>query len=142
MVSDVVGQVTIQRVDGIHGDTPEAVRRMGPVSGFVLESKSEVPLYIAGDTIYYEGVRQTISRFHPGVIIVNCCAATTPIGMLIMGLEDVERVCSDAPDALVIASHLDTVNHATVSSADVKQMALEKGLTQICVPANGESITI
>ena len=137
-----IGQVTIHRVDGLHGDTPEAVGRMGPVSGFVLESKSEVPLYIAGDTIYYEGVRQTISRFLPGVIIVNCCAATTPIGRLIMGLEDVERVCADAPDALVIASHLDTVNHATVSSADVKQMALEKGLKQIRVPADGESITI
>ena len=43
-----IGQVTIQRVDGLHGDTQEADRRMGPVSGFVLESKSEVPLYIAG----------------------------------------------------------------------------------------------
>ncbi len=137
-----MGQMTIHRVEGIHGDTPEAVERMGPVSGFVMESKSEAPLYIAGDTIYYEGVRQTIGHFRPGVIIVNCCAATTPIGRLIMGLEDVKRVCADAPDALVIASHLDSVNHATVSSEDVKRMAAEKGLKQILVPANSESIIV
>ncbi len=137
-----MGQMTIHRVEGIHGDTPEAIKRMGPVSGFVLESGAEVPLYIAGDTIYYEGVRQTIGHFRPGVIIVNCCAATTPIGRLIMGLEDVERVCADAPDALVIASHLDSINHATVSSEDVKRMAAEKGLAQIRVPADGESIAV
>ena len=63
-----------------------------------------------------------------------------PVGRLIMNLEDIEKVCMDAPDAMVIASHLDSVNHAVYSSDDVRAFIQQKNLTQVLVPCNGETI--
>ena len=49
------GGVTVHRVDARHGDTEAAVRRMGPTSGFVFVQAGEPTVYLAGDTVYYEG---------------------------------------------------------------------------------------
>lgn len=136
-----LGDMRITRVDGVHGDTPEVVRRMGPVSGYVIEAEGKT-LYIAGDTIWYEGVRDSIRKYHPDAIIVNCAAATVTLGRLIMNLEDLQRVYEEAPDALIIASHLDSVNHATVTRDDVRRWIDEKGTTRVLVPENGQIITV
>lgn len=133
---------TVTRVDGVHGDSPKVAELMGRVSGFVFAADSEKTLYIAGDTVYYDGVRETIQRFQPDVVILNCCGATMPIGRLIMGLEDVRQVCADAPNATIIAVHLDSVNHATVTSDDVRRMAAENRLSQLLTPKNGEIIRL
>ena len=137
----VLGDMRITRVDGVHGDTPEVVHRMGAVSGYVIEAEGKT-LYIAGDTVWYEGVRDNIRKYHPDVIIVNCAAATVPLGRLIMNLEDLQRVYEEAPDALIIASHLDSVNHATVTRDDVRRWIDEKGTTRVLVPENGQIITV
>ncbi len=78
----------------------------------------------------------------PEVIILNCCEATTPIGRLIMNLSDVEKVCQAAPGAIVVASHLDSVNHALLTRKDIMEFAAEKGLSAIRVPEDGECITL
>jgi L-ascorbate metabolism protein UlaG (beta-lactamase superfamily) len=137
-----IGNVRITRVDGIHGDTPEVVQRMGVVSGYIVQAEGEKTLYIAGDTVWYDGVRDTIREYHPDVIIVNCAAATMPIGRLIMNLEDLQMVYEEAADALIIASHLDSVNHATVTRDDVKKWASEKGASRVLVPENGYVMTV
>lgn len=59
-----------------------------------------------------------------------------------MNLDDVEKVCEIASNAIIIATHLDSVNHALLTRKDVKKFAKEKGLTQIIVPEDGESIII
>ena len=137
-----IGSIRIHRTEGIHGDNPDLIERMGKVSGFVLEAPDEKPLYIAGDTVYYEGVRETIERCRPEVIILNSCAATTPRGRLIMNAEDLGMVCADAPYAAVIASHMESVNHATLSRADIKAYADAHGLAQVLIPADGETIRL
>ena len=43
---------------------------LAPVSGFVLDD-----LYLAGDTVWYEGVEETIERHRPRVAIVNAGGA-------------------------------------------------------------------
>ncbi len=137
-----IGSIRIRRTEGIHGDNPDLIERMGKVSGFVLEAPDEKPLYIAGDTVYYEGVRETIERYRPEVIILNSCAATTPRGRLIMNADDLGMVCADAPYATVIASHMESVNHATLSRADIKAYADAHGLAQVLIPADGETIRL
>ena len=67
-------------------------------------------------------------------------SATTPFGRLIMDLADMEQVCRIAPDAKIIASHLDSVNHAHFTSEDVRRFVQEKSLNQILVPDSGETI--
>ena len=134
--------VTIHKTKAIHGDSQEAVKKMGEVCGYVFEASGEKRLYLAADTIYCSEIEQTIRQYQPEVIILNCCEATTPIGRLIMNLSDVEKVCREASQAMVIASHLDSVNHALLTRKDIKEFADEKGLSAIRVPADGEYIAL
>ena len=63
-----------------------------------------------------------------------------PEGRLIMNLSDLAAICKQAPKALVIATHLDSVNHALLSSDDVRFFVQTHGLSQVYVPQNGEII--
>lgn len=136
-----LGSVTIAKVPAVHGDNEELVRRMGIGSGYILCGESRT-LYIAGDTVYCSTVEETLKKYTPDVIAVNCCEATTPHGRLIMNLSDVEAVCRQMPKALVIATHLDSVNHALITSRDVNSFAQEHGLNNLSVPKNGEQLLL
>lgn len=136
----VVGDVTIHRTVAVHGENDSVIARMGEASGYVFEAHGEKRLYLAGDTVYCQAVSKTVDRYHPEVIILNCCGAETPLGRLIMNLADMEKVCKEAPDAIIIGTHLDSVNHATVTSDDVREYARERKLSQVHVPYNGETI--
>ena len=139
----MLGGVTVYRVDARHGDTEAAVRRMGPTSGFVFVQAGEPTVYLAGDTIYYEGVRDVIDRFSPAVIIVNACDARLPVGRLIMNAEDVMQTCACRPDSLVIASHMEAVSHAHLDRAMLRQSLSESPYAaQVRIPKDGEKIEL
>ena len=138
----IFGDVVIHKTKAIHGDSDEVVKMMGEVCGYVFEAPREKCLYLAADTIYCSEVEQAISKYHPETIILNCCEATTPLGRLIMNVSDVEKVCQAAPWARVIASHLDSVNHALLTRKDIIAFANEKGLSEIRVPEDGEYMAI
>ncbi len=132
-----LGDVTIIKVNAVHGANIVASKAMGKGSGYVLQGETKT-LYIAGDTVYCKCVESVIDQYSPDIIILNCCEATTPIGRLIMGLDDVEMVCKKAPAATIIATHLDSVNHAIVTSDDVRTFSKNHSLDQVLVPCNGE----
>ena len=131
--------VRITKTPGIHGDNREIAELMGEVNGYIFEGERK-KLYLAGDTIYYKTIEDILHSIHPEVIILNCCEATVPKGRLIMNLSDVEKVCKNCPYSTVIATHLDSVNHALLSSEDIRDFAYAKGLKQIVVPHNGETV--
>ena len=134
-----IGSVTVAKVPAIHGDNEELVTRMGIGSGYILSGENKT-LYIAGDTVYCNAVEETLKKYAPDVIAVNCCEATTPHGRLIMNLSDVEAVCRQMPKALVIATHLDSVNHALITSRDVNNFAQKHRFDNLSVPQNGEQL--
>lgn len=87
-----MGGITITKVPARHGDNLETVAYLGESSGYVLQGEDKT-LYLAGDTVYFDGMAQTIDTYHPDVIVLNCCEATMPMGHLIMNLNDVEIIC-------------------------------------------------
>lgn len=136
-----INGITIIKAPAVHGDNRDIARAMGAVSGYILTGE-EKSLYISGDTVFYGKVAETIKKYTPDVIAVNCCEATTPKGRLIMNLADVESVCRTAGEnCAVIATHLDSVNHSLVFREDVRKFAREKGFTNLLVPENGESLS-
>ena len=137
-----IGDAAIHKTRAIHGDSKAVVEKMGEVSGYVFEAPGEKCLYLAADTIYCAEVEQTIGKYYPEVIILNCCEATTPLGRLIMNLSDIEKVCTAAPQAITIASHLDSVNHALLTRKDIIVFANERKLFGIRIPEDGESIVL
>ncbi len=60
-----------------------------------------------------------------------------------MGTDDVLKVHQAAPDALLIASHMEAINHCTLTRAALRGFAHENGfIDSLVTPADGESITL
>ena len=132
------GGVTLTRVAARHGLTP--LTDCGPASGVVLQASDEPTLYLAGDTVWYEGVADNLRRFKPAVTVLNCCGATLASrGRIIMDEEDVLAVCHAAPWMQVVASHMETVNHGNVSREYLRAFTNRLGVGEhVLIPADGE----
>ena len=109
--------------------------------GVILKSENEKTLYIAGDTIWCGEVKEALNEFKPDIIVVNACAATLLNGeRIIMNIEDVKNVLDAAPDAKVIASHLDTVSHLSVTREDLNEFKTKNNIDNLLIPNNGETL--
>lgn len=138
--------VRLVRTDGQHGTdaTLQAFPRLGKVSGVVFDHPSEKCLYVAGDTIWNRHVAAAITLHRPKVIVLNAGKATF-IGHdpIIMGEEDVRAVHHAAPEATLIASHMEAVNHCVLSRAALRSFADKVGFsTQLLIPEDGETLAI
>lgn len=136
-----LGALSITRVDGAHGDSKELCAQMGVVSGFVFQHPDEKTLYLCGDTILNQDVAETIQTFRPDVIVANCCAATNLVGRLIMDAEDILHLSKMAAGASIIATHLDSVNHALLTRADIRRFVAEHHLENVHIPENGDVLS-
>ena len=98
-------------------------------------------MYIAGDTIWCEEVKAALEKYSPDVIVVNACAATVLNGeRLIMNIDDVKEVLQHAPNSTVIASHMDTVSHLSVTRNDLKGFKNKNNIDNLLIPEDGEII--
>ena len=105
--------------------------------GIAFKSDKEKTLYVAGDTIWCEEVKQAINKFTPEIIVINACGATVLVGegeRLIMDIEDTKAISNYAKNSTIIASHMDTVSHLTVTRDDIKALKLNN----IVVPDDNE----
>ena len=127
----------VTRTGGQHG-TGEIGRKMAPVSGFVLRGPGEDPLYIAGDTIWCSEVQQAIQQFRPAAIVVNAGAARFLEGdPITMAAADVISVCRAAPQAKVVAVHMEAINHCLLTRQQLGAEARNAG-AQVIIPGEGE----
>lgn len=127
----------VTRTGGQHG-SGEIGRKMAPVSGFVLRGPGEDALYIAGDTIWCSEVQQAIQQFRPGAIVVNAGAARFLEGdPITMTAADVISVCRAAPQAKVVAVHMEAINHCLLTRAQLAQETGSAGV-RVIVPGDGE----
>ena len=131
--------ITMTRTSGQHG-TGEIGQRMGQVSGFVLQAEGEPILYVAGDTIWCEDVRQALDAHRPDVTVVNAGGARFSVGgPITMDADDVIEVCRYAPYTKVVAVHMETINHCLVTRADLHhRLEAENLLEQVSLPGDGE----
>jgi L-ascorbate metabolism protein UlaG (beta-lactamase superfamily) len=134
-------QVCITRTPAQHG-SGEIARAMAPSSGYVLTTPGEPTLYITGDTIWYDQVAETIKQYSPQVIVVNAGAAQFLHGdPITMTAGDVVRVCRAAPQAQVIAVHMEAINHCLLTREELAQQAESAGV-RLTIPADGETVTL
>jgi len=139
--------VKIIKTGGQHGSDAllqAAYDLLGEVCGVILQHRSEKSLYLAGDTVFNAYVEGNLATFKPEVIVLNCCdAQVTGFGSIIMNKEDVRQVCRQAPTATIVASHMEAVNHATLTRADLRRYLADNALVdRVLVPEDGETLTI
>lgn len=118
---------------------------LGQVCGVVFTHPDEKTVYLAGDTIWNDDVAEAIATHKPDVAILNTGDAKL-VGVddgIIMGKADVLAVHKAAPDTLLIASHMEAINHCTLTRAELRAFARENGfLEKLLTPGDGETVTL
>jgi L-ascorbate metabolism protein UlaG (beta-lactamase superfamily) len=136
--------IEIQRVIGKHG-SGAVLDEIGTVSGFLFEEENEPMAYWAGDTILCDEVMEILIEKHPKVVITHSCGAVWGDHVkILMDDKQTIRVCRLLPDSIVIATHMDSVDHATVSRKMLQEYARNSGIQdeQLLIPDDGESISV
>ncbi len=135
--------ISLSKTAGEHG-RGEVLQRLGHVCGVVFRHTDEQTLYVAGDTVWYEGVQQALDTYQPQVIVVN--GGDNQFlqgGSLVMGKEDIYEVFQAAPEATIISVHMEAVNHWTLSRDELRSYVEEKGMQgYVLVPEDGESYAL
>ncbi len=135
--------ISITRTPGQHG-TGELLKRLGLVAGFILRAEGESTVYWMGDTIWYDAVEQVVAEHQPDIIITHSSGAkigdSDPI---VMDAPQTIAVCEAAPEATVIAIHLESLDHGTVSRADLRAYAIKHNISEdrLLIPADGETLS-
>jgi L-ascorbate metabolism protein UlaG (beta-lactamase superfamily) len=131
------------RAGGRHG-TGEIGEQMGPVSGFVVRAEGSPTLYVAGDTIWCPEVEEALDVHGPDVVVVNAGAARFLEGdPITMTAEEVARVCRALPNALIIAVHMEAINHCLLTRDDLRVELQREGLAhRVKIPADGETLDV
>jgi L-ascorbate metabolism protein UlaG (beta-lactamase superfamily) len=140
-----LAEIAVARTSGRHG-TGEIAEKMAPVSGFVLRAPGEPALYIAGDTIWCDDVRDALSAHSPDVVVVNAGGARFNTGdPITMTAEDVIAVAEATPDSTaVVAVHMDAINHCVVTRAELRRVLREAGLleSRVLVPDDAAALEL
>jgi L-ascorbate metabolism protein UlaG (beta-lactamase superfamily) len=122
--------LTVTRTPARHG-SGRIAELLAPVSGFVVDD-----LYLAGDTVWYEEVEETIARHRPRVAVVNAGGAEfTEGGLIVMGVDDVREVAARVPT--VIAVHMEALNHCFL-----ERESLRRAVPGVLVPEDGETLEV
>ena len=113
--------LTITATPARHG--PAGIEPLsGDVIGFVLTSKDKSPpIYISGDTVWYDGVAEVARRFRAGVVLPFAGAAQTrgPFH-LTMDTNDTIETARAFPDAVIVPLHTDGWAHFRQNAKDLR----------------------
>ncbi|MDY2797407.1 MBL fold metallo-hydrolase [[Pasteurella] aerogenes] len=138
-------QVKLSKTGGQHGTDqmyaiPQLAELAGEAMGVVMQASGEKTLYIVGDTIWNEEVDFALNRYKPEVIVMNTGYAQLQgfSDSIIMGKADVAKARQAAPKADIITVHMDAVNHAAVTSDEMRKFVKENQLSKVAVPKEGE----
>jgi L-ascorbate metabolism protein UlaG (beta-lactamase superfamily) len=93
----------------------------GDVIGFVLSPKNHPPIYVSGDTVWFDGLAEVARRFRCGLVLPFAGAAQTrgPFH-LTMDTNDTIETARAFPDALIVPLHTDGWAHFRQSAQDLR----------------------
>jgi L-ascorbate metabolism protein UlaG (beta-lactamase superfamily) len=114
--------LTITATPARHG--PAGIEPLaGDVIGFVVSSSNPAtrPIYISGDTVWYDGVAEVAKRFNAGIVLPFAGAAQTrgPFHIT-MDTNDTIETARAFPDAVIVPVHTEGWKHFRQSSGDLR----------------------
>jgi L-ascorbate metabolism protein UlaG (beta-lactamase superfamily) len=112
--------LTVTATPARHG--PAGIEPLsGDVIGFVVSRRHGRPVYISGDTVWFDGVAEVARRFAASVVLPFAGAAQTrgPFH-LSMDTNDTIETARAFADALIVPVHTDGWAHFRQSAADLR----------------------
>lgn len=140
----------LYKTGGQHGSdlmyaNPTLRELLGEAMGVVFQRSGFKTAYVVGDTIWRKEVELALSRYKPDVVFLNTGYAQVLgfEGSIIMGKEDMYRAYRMMPQAKIVGIHMETVNHAMLTRAELRAFIEEKQMDKqrVLVPEDGESYT-
>lgn len=143
-----LGDIILRKTGGQHGSDrayaiPQMAERLGDACGVIFQHPAEKTLYLVGDTIWRDEVEANMLTFQPNVVILNAgFAHVIGFGPIIMGAEDVLKTHFTLPNAQIVATHMEAINHCLLTRAALKSYASDNQIAQcVNVPEDGETLT-
>lgn len=143
-----LGDITLRKTGGQHGSdrayaVPQMAERLGDACGVIFQHAAEKTLYLVGDTIWRDEVEANMQTFQPDVVVLNAgFAHVISFGPIIMGAEDVLKTHFVLPEAQIMATHMEAINHCLLTRAALKEYAFDNQIAQfVNVPEDGETLT-
>jgi L-ascorbate metabolism protein UlaG (beta-lactamase superfamily) len=136
--------IHITRTPGKHAGNEKWQDILGTVSGFIFKADNEPVVYWAGDTILYDEIENIITSVKPDIILTHSCGAKIgDSGPIVMDAEQTIAVCKLAPKSIIIATHIDALDHGTVTRAELRAYAEKNGISkaQLLIPDDGQTLT-
>ncbi len=141
--------ISIRRTGGRHGSSPAVLQAMGHVSGFVLRAVDEPTIYWAGDTVLIDDVLAVIDQERPDIIVTHSGGAVWKDSageneLIIMDATQTMAVGNAAPFAIIIATHMEALDHCLTTRDQLRAAAQAAGIPdgRLRIPSNGEIIEI
>ncbi len=137
--------ITMIKTSGMHG-TPETVKAidiLDEVCGVILKHPAEKVIYLAGDSVWNDSVKESIDKYDPAVIILNAGGAVVEgFPPIIMDEKDVEAVVDYTNDAQIITTHHEAVNHCLTTRESLSDFlkTRDKAL-RVNSPLDGEFVS-
>ena len=140
--------VTLSQIGGQHGTdemyaSAEVATFLGEAMGVVFQSPSHDTLYLVGDTVWRDEVDMALADYAPQIVLINAGYALMNgfDGSIIMGKEDVLRAAKTAPDATIVATHMDAINHMALTREELQSYVQEKGIAdRVEIPEDGATL--
>jgi L-ascorbate metabolism protein UlaG (beta-lactamase superfamily) len=132
--------ITLTPIEGQHG-TGKILEFMGKVSGFVFQADNEPTVFWAGDTIWCDSVEKALKDFKPPIVLTHSGGARRPgYDLIIMDAEQTVAVCRAVPEAVVVAIHLEALDHCTVTREALRTLADKEGISpsRLLIPEDGD----
>lgn len=151
---DKFESVSLTRTPCRHGSEkmmadPVVGPSLGSVMGIIFRADDAPSVYLAADTVYYDGVEKVLDKEKPDYIILNTGGASLTLDAfaddpeIIMDEKDVSAVHAKSPQSYIIAVHMDAINHMTVDRKDLSAYVNEQGLRdKVFIPFDGEQIRL
>jgi L-ascorbate metabolism protein UlaG (beta-lactamase superfamily) len=129
----------IMGIPAVHGYGYVA-KKMGNVMGFYLELPDEPSVYIGSDTIYTTDVHRALMDLNPAIAVVASGSAQLDFFQpILMRMEDILKFVKNAP-GMVIANHLEAVNHCPTRREQLKKEVLAVGQDgKVWIPNDGDA---
>lgn len=114
---------------------------LGPVAGYFLSAPGEPSVYLVGDAVWGDDVRDAIVRHAPDVVVAPAGAANFGFGAdILFSLEELAQLVELAPGKVVL-NHLEALDHCPTTRAELRAFMVARHPTRdVLVPEDGEEL--
>jgi len=115
---------------------------LGPVAGYYLAPQGEPSLYITGDSILTDSVREAVQRLQPDIVVAPAGSANMGIGGdILFSADELVELTRLAPGDVVF-NHLEALDHCPTTRDGLRQRMRAEGLSErVHIPEDGEALS-